>query len=106
MSDVTKKRSVLGVISLALALLAGLSILVIMGLPALTHDDRDVVVGPLLSLLIAPAGIVIGIIALFQRSIRFGLAGLILSILFSVISILIVLKEFLAEVVKGMSAVR
>jgi hypothetical protein len=56
--------------------------------------------------LIAPAGIVIGGVALFKRSIRFGLAGLVLNILFTIISILIILKELPAEVMKGMSAVR
>jgi hypothetical protein len=104
--DAAKKRSASGIASLAIAVLAGLCIPVFLGLPALTHDERDVVVGPLLALLIAPVGIVVGAIALLKRSIRFGLAGLLLNILFSVISLLIVLKELLTEVVKGMSAVR
>lgn len=106
MDDTAKKRSASGVVSLAIGLLAGLCTLVSTGIPALTHDARDVVVGPLLALLIAPAGIAVGGVALFKRSTRFGLAGLILNVLCSVISILIVLKALLAEVVKGMSAVR
>lgn len=104
--NAAKKKAGLGIASLANALLAGLIILVSMGLPVLTHDSRDIVVGPLLALLIAPVGIVIAAIALFKRSIRFGLAGLVLNILFTLISSLIILKALLAEVMKGLSAVR
>ncbi|HST53768.1 MAG TPA: hypothetical protein VLJ61_17300 [Pyrinomonadaceae bacterium] len=108
MNDATKKRSALVIASLAIASLAGFGLVIFEGIGVLDHEGDEVLIGALLSLLITPFGIIVGLIALFKRRTRFGLeglAGLILNTLFLALSLFMILKAFVEEVLKGMAAV-
>ena len=108
MNDATKKRSALAIASLAIASLAGLGLVIFQGIGVLVHEGDEVLIGALLSLLITPLGIIVGLIALFKRRTRLGLegvAGLILNILFLALGLFMILKGFVEEVLKGMAAV-
>lgn len=101
MNDVTKKSSVPGVISLAIALLAGLCVILFKGIAVLNHYDDAKLIGALLSILLTPIGIIIGAIALFKRRIRHGLLGLGLNLLFLMVGVFIILKSMLGAILDG-----
>jgi hypothetical protein len=109
MSDVTKKRSVLGITSLAIALFAGLCLAALKILGEFDHDDVETAIGAILTLLMTPIGILIGLIALYKRRRQIGLigsAGLLFNALLLALSIYMILAYFLEEFAKALGNAR
>jgi hypothetical protein len=109
MGEVTKKRSALGITSLAIALFAGLCLAAIKILGEFDHDDVEQVIGAILALLMTPIGILIGLIALYKRRRQIGLIGtvaLLLNVLLLAVSVYMILASFLREFAKALGNAR
>jgi len=99
----------LAVTSLVIALFAGLCLAAGKLLGDFDRDEVEPAVVAILTLLLAPIGIIVGLIALYKRGKRIGfigVAGLTLNFLIAVISIYMILASFLREFTKALGNAR